>query len=186
MRTRLAARLLVLAWMAAVPASVLGQSVDPMPYAEYRVGILAYEQAVEAQPEASGMPTTAYVLAQLNDGQRDAAIELARLQLIVPEVCYAPAHAEYLAFWEMLIARYDALRPQFEAAATIYDMVSLLLAWEAEIRAVHPAAYVAAADALSGYSMRRMNILDTLGASCPDAPPLPVPAMTPAGSAEPT
>ena len=56
---------------------------------------------------------------------------------------------------------------------------------DAEVRSDHPSAYVVDPPTTSGYSLKRINILDTLGATCPDAPPLPVPGTTPPVTGEP-
>jgi hypothetical protein len=127
---------------------VLAQDPTPMPAAEYRAGLVAYEQAVTASSEAAdeasdAMLTVANVTARLEVSVAMGKSELERLETIVPEPCYADAHAQYLDYSAYFIATMqESILPALQDANTILDIIPVANAVGAEIESRFPAFHV--------------------------------------------
>ena len=98
MMKRIAATAILLLFVTAGP--VLAQDPTPMPAAEYREGLVAFEQQAAAASEDldGGVPTLATMVTLIETALHLFEAELARLQPITPEPCYADAHTVYIDY----------------------------------------------------------------------------------------
>jgi hypothetical protein len=152
-----------------------------MPYAEYRQGLLDGIEAI-AGDDSAGTPTTEVLLERL-DAQEARIGELMEWNAgIVPDPCYAAAHARYSEYYAWLVPAFESIRPMIEDAATIFDVLPAFLALDAEARSRFPDAYVADPTVQSGFRSSPINILDSLatceGAVTPAPAPTPVTTVT--------
>jgi len=126
----------------------LAQDPTPMPAAEYRAGLVAYEQAVAASNEAADegsdtMLTVSRVTAHLAVSVAMVQSQLARLETIVPEPCYADAHAQYLDYSAYFIATMqESILPALQDANAILDIIPVADAVGAEMESRFPAFHV--------------------------------------------
>ena len=81
-----------------VATAVSAAAADPMPYADY---VAALEAFTTNDPFAgvSDTPTTDELVAAFETLVAKATVEQERLDAVVPEDCYAEAHAELLMYW---------------------------------------------------------------------------------------
>lgn len=143
------------------PAVTVGQA---LPFAEY---VAALEAFTETSPfgEMSDPPTKEEVVAGFRNLAAMATEEEERLAAVVPEACYAEAHAELLAYWQSSIELTLQAADQLEATAAVEEVGPIATALDEILFERHPIAYVEVEDGSGGFEGSVFNILDAL-ATC--------------------
>jgi hypothetical protein len=142
------------------PAQALAQEV--VPYQSYRTELAAGL----ATPDRSTPPLTiGNLIALAEESAARWEAQLAWLGYVIPEPCYADAHAEVLAYLTDSIATLRDAEPLMRAADSAMGAMGILLAAVESLRATHPSAFVQASSTLGGYTADTLHILDTL-ATC--------------------
>ena len=141
-------------------------SADAIPFIEY---VAALEAFTQDDPFAGlgDPPTKEEILAGFGMLIANATAEQGRLVAVVPEECYAAAHAELLAYWQSSIDATSEAAAQLEAAS-LEELPAIAGALDETLRTRHPIAYVEASDGSGGFEGSPFNILEAL-AAC-DAP----------------
>jgi hypothetical protein len=130
---------LVLAAMM-LPASAAAQSpTTPTPWAAYRADAQTF---VDAFPTASPPVFTVETFqSQLEGAIVKWQAELERLATIVPEPCYADAHAAYLAFRTDELANYRDALPLIAAADSQMGVLGVVMMVQGMLAQAHPLAF---------------------------------------------
>jgi hypothetical protein len=169
------------------PSAPTAQGVpagEPLPFADY---VAALEAFTETSPfgAMSDPPTKDEVVAGFRNLAAMATAEQERLAAVVPEACYAEAHAELLAYWQSSIELTLQGADQLEAAAAVEEVGPIATALDEILFERHPIAYVELDDGSGGFEGSVFNILDAL-ATCDGVDPAVDGASTPAdpGSSE--
>lgn len=170
----------VLVLVVATPVRAEG---SPTPYADYRAWIVAFQEANASSGSAASVDD---VLTTLRASLDRTDAEIARLEAITPEDCYADAHAEMVAYRRYVVATMRDTLPLIEKADSVMGMVPMILAADATIRAEHPTAYVEDQGSMTGFTSDPLNILDTMATCDPvtaPASPSPTTSVAPGGPA---
>lgn len=162
-----------------VPMQALAQEV--VPYESYRTELAAGL----ATPDRSNPPLTIdNLIALAEESAARWEAQLAWLGYVIPEPCYADAHAEVLAYLTDSISTLRDAEPLMRAADSAMGAMGILLAAVESLGATHPSAFVQASNTLGGHKADPLHILDTL-ATCealsggPTASPSPSQAPIP-------
>lgn len=109
----------------------------------YRAALVAFKEATAAESDAAGgSPTTVVEMRERLPATAERLHgEQARLAAITPDPCYADAHAQNLAYVAFQLDLLDDYTKALETATTVYDIVPLALAANAEMEARFPAFY---------------------------------------------
>ncbi len=116
--------------------STLVPSVDPLPYAEY---VAALEAFTQDDPFAglSDPPTKKEVLVGLRKLRASSMTEQERLLALVPEGCYADAHAELLGYWQSSIEGVTEAAVQLKSSS-LAELISITDAMDDDAPAAPP------------------------------------------------
>lgn len=144
-----------------IPTAGLAQSpMAPMPYSDFRALAQSFDEAERA---GSGGPLTVDLLLERLDAAAGRwAEQITALDAIVPEGCYAAAHAELTAYWTDYAANYTEARPMLASVKSPMGVVAVALMIEGILAEAHPLAYVDDASSLTGRTLDRMHIIDAL------------------------
>ncbi|MBX3031462.1 MAG: hypothetical protein KF809_15050 [Chloroflexi bacterium] len=153
-------RLAVLAMAGALTIPAAANAQDVMPWAEYRAAAQAAEEAEIAATSTSW--TFEDWPVRFEEGMARWQAELDRLAGITPEECYAAGHTEFQAFWRDYLANFRDALPMFEQAESMMGLIGPAMMVESIMRQAHPAAYVEASTSMTGYTLDRMHLLDSL------------------------
>jgi hypothetical protein len=153
---RVVAVLMVAATM--VPGAATAQSPMPMPYADFRALAQSFDDA-----EHSDEPLTIDgLLHRLDAATVRWADEVAQLEAVTPEDCYAAALDEVTGYWRDYAANYVDARPMLAEAKSVMGLIPIALMIESIMVAAHPLAYVDDAASMTGRRLEQMHIIDAL------------------------
>ncbi len=148
---------------AVASASASLSDLDPLPYAEYVAALEAFTQD-DPFVGLSDPPTKKEVLVGLRKLLASSMTEQERLLAVVPEDCYADAHAELLGYWQSSIEGVTEAAVQLKASS-LAELISITDAMDETLQQRHPSAYVEASDGSGGFKGSPFNILAAL-ATC--------------------
>lgn len=144
-----------------VAPAVSAAAADPMPYVDY---VAALEAFTTSDPFAgvSDTPTTDELVVAFETLAAKATAEQERLDAVVPEDCYAEAHAELLMYWASSTDLTGQLATWLATGGSLDELGPVVNDMDAELYARHPVAFVEATDGSGGLQGSPFNILTAL------------------------
>jgi hypothetical protein len=144
-----------------VAPAVSAAAADPMPYADYVAALKAFTTS-DPFAGVSDPPTTDELVVAFETLVAKATAEQERLDAVVPEDCYAEAHAELLTYWASSTELTGQLATGLAAGASLDALGSMVNEMDAELFARHPIAYAESTDPSGGFRGSPFNILTAL------------------------
>jgi len=174
---------LLLTSLALAATDDAGREPGQLRYADYLDALEAF-RADDPFAGLSSEATVDEVVAAIGVLITRARAEGQRLDAVVPEACYAAAHAELAAYWHASIDLYEEALPELTARASLEELVPIIGDMDAVLRERHPLAYAGEPDEGGGFGGSPFNILDALG-TCEAAATQEADAEDPASSPSP-
>ncbi len=140
---------------------VSADTTDPLPYVEYVAALKAFT-ASDPFAGVSENPTTDELVVAFETLVARATVEQERLAAVVPEDCYAEAHAELLTYWASSTELTGQLATELAAGASLEALGPMVNEMDAELFARHPIAYAESTDPSGGFRGSPFNILAAL------------------------